>query len=163
MIGLAQTQSYEIMKVFLSDRGRTSVKCPFCKKHHDVSVPEGLRNKPVRAKCECGRSFPVLFDGRGHFRKEVRLPGEYWNTSGEKDLMTVTTVSATGAGFDAARSKPFVALGETVQVRFMLNDNHNTWITAKAIIKRVHRNRIGIEFIGLDCHQQKCLGFYLMA
>jgi len=162
MIDLAQTQSFEMMKVFLGPSGRTTVRCPFCEKHHHKDVPNHLHNKPVRAKCKCGKSFPVLFDNRGYFRKEVRLAGEYWNTFGEKDLMSITSLSASGAGLEAARSKPDVSVGETIQVSFRLNGAFKAWIKTRAIVKRIDRNRLGIVFIGLDVHQRKCLGFYLM-
>jgi len=162
MIGLAQTQSFEMMKVFLSPSGRTTVRCPFCEKHHCREVPMYLYNKPVRAKCKCGKSFPVLFDSREHRRTEVQLKGEYRDTFGEKDLMTVTTLSASGAGFKAACSTPDVSVGETIQVSFWLNSAYKTLITTKAIVKRIDRNRLGVEFVGLDEHQRKCLGFYLM-
>ena len=85
MLGLAQTQTHEIMKASLSHSGRATVKCPFCNKCHCITVPKHLHNKPVRAECECGKSFPVLFDSRGYYRKEVRLSGEYEDIFGKKD------------------------------------------------------------------------------
>ncbi len=162
MIGLAQTQSSEITRASLSRSGRTTVSCPFCKKRHYTAVPKHLHNKPVRAKCECGKSFPVLFDSRGYYRKEVRLTGEYWNAFGEKDLMTVTSLSLTGAGLSTVRSTPIVKKGETVQLRFLLDDKRGTWIKAKAIVHRVAGDQLGVEFVGLQVHEQKCIGFYLM-
>ena len=162
MIDLAQTQSFEMMKVFLGPSGRTTVRCPFCNKHHYKYVPKHLHNKPVRANCKCGKSFPVLFDNRGYFRKEVRLAGEYWNACGEKDLMRITSLSVSGAGLEAARSTPDVSVGETIQVRFCLNGDSKVWIRTEAIVKRIERNRLGIKFIDLDVHQRKCVGFYLM-
>jgi hypothetical protein len=90
------------------------------------------------------------------------LAGEYWDTFGEKDLMTVTTLSTSGAGFEAARSTPDVSAGETIQVSFWRNGSFSTWINTWAIVKRIDRNRVGIKFIGLDEHQQKGLGFYFM-
>ena len=162
MIGLAQTQSFEMKKVSLSHSGRTTVECPFCEKRHYTAVPRNLHNKPVRAKCECGKSFPVLFDSRSCYRKEIRLPGEYRDTFGQKDLMTVTTLSMTGAGIEVTSVKPFVRAGETIQLKFMLNGGHNRWIETKAVVRRVDSNRIGVEFVGLSVHQEKCLGFYLM-
>ena len=162
MLDLAQTQTCEMMKAPLSQSGRATVRCPFCKKCHYTSVPKQLHNKPVRAKCECRKSFPVLFDSRGYYRKAVQLPGEYRNGSGEKVGMTVTTLSFTGAGLEAERGKPVVKRGETIQLRFLLDDCHNSWIKAKAIVRQVDGNRIGVKFIGLNGHEQKCLGFYLM-
>ena len=162
MISLAETQSCEITKACLSPSGRAAVRCPFCDRGHYVAVPKHLHNKPVRAKCECGRSFPVLFDSRGYYRKEVRLNGEYWNALGEKDLMTVTSLSLTGAALSTVRSEPLVIVGETVQLKFLLDDKRRTWIKAKAIVKRVAGDQLGVEFLGLQVHEQKCLGFYLM-
>ena len=76
--------------------------------------------------------------------------------------MTVTSLSLRGAGLETARSKPLVTGGEIIQIRFLLSDGHGTWIKLKAVVKRVEGNRIGIEFMGLHSHEQKCLGFYLM-
>jgi len=76
--------------------------------------------------------------------------------------MTVTTLSISGAGFEAARSTPDVSVGENIQVNAWLNGSFSTWINIRAIVKRIDRNRLGVEFVGLDEHQQKCLGFYIM-
>ena len=161
MIGLAQTQSYEIIKPDLSLSGRATIKCPFCEKHHYAVVPKYLRNRPVRVKCECGESFPVLFDSRKHRRREAWLPGQYWDSSGKKDQMTVISISAAGVGFQAARCEPTVKLGETIQIRFFLNDGYCTCISTKGIVRSVNRNRIGVEFIDLDEHQRKHIGLCL--
>jgi hypothetical protein len=162
MISSAQTHNAESSKVFLSHCGTTTVECPLCKKCHHTTVPEHLHNKPVRAKCECGQSFPVLFDSRKYFRKEVRLSGEYWDTSGAQDLMTVTTLSVCGVGFEARRSNLLLNEGETIQINFLLNNNDSNWIKLKAVVKRVKGNQVGVEFTGLNDHQRKCIGFYLM-
>ncbi|MBW2579901.1 MAG: PilZ domain-containing protein [Deltaproteobacteria bacterium] len=140
----------------------TTVECPLCKKCHYTTVPEHFRNKPVRAKCECGQSFPVLFDSRKYFRKEVRLSGEYWDTSGVQYLMTVTTLSVCGAGFEASRGNLLLNEGETIQINFSLNNNDRNWIKLKAVVKWVKGDQVGVEFTELNDHQRKCIGFYLM-
>jgi hypothetical protein len=162
MICSVQRESRESLKIFLSDSGKTTVKCPFCKKCHHTTVPKHLHNKPVQGKCNCGKSFPVLFDSRKYYRKEVRLPGEYWNTFGEKDLMTVTTLSFSGAGFESGQRNPSISSGETIRLNFMLKNRDKIWIKSNALVRRVNGNQIGVDFMGMDEHQQKCLGFYLM-
>ena len=162
MICSAQSEIRESLKVFLSDSGKTTVKCPFCKKCHHTTVPKHLHNKPVQGKCNCGESFSVLFDSRKYYRKEVRLPGEYWNTFGEKDLMTVTTLSFSGAGFESGQRNPCINSGETIRLNFLLKNRDKIWIKSKALVRRVNGNQIGVDFMGMDEHQQKCLGFYLM-
>jgi hypothetical protein len=162
MINLAQTECKESLRVFLGDSGKTTVRCPFCGKCHHTRVPRHFHNKPVRGTCNCGASFPVLFDSRKYYRKEVRLPGEYWNTQGEKDLMTVTTLSFSGAGFEAGRLNPSVSSGETIRLNFQLKRNDKIWIRSSALVRRVNGNQIGVDFTGMDEHQQKCLGFFLM-
>jgi hypothetical protein len=162
MISSTPAHSAESLKVFLSHCGTTTVKCPLCKKCHYTTVPEHFHNKPVRAKCECGKSFSVLFDSRQYFRKEVQLPGEYRDTSGAQDLMTVTTLSIRGAGFETRRGNILLKEGETIQVNFLLNKNDRNWIKLKAVVKRVKGNQVGVEFTGLNEHQRKCIGFYLM-
>jgi hypothetical protein len=92
----------------------------------------------------------------------VLLPGEYWDTSGVQNLMTVTTLSICGAGFEARRRNLFLHEGETIQVNFLLDKNDRNWIKLKAVVKRVKGNQVGVEFTGLNDHQRKCIGFYLM-
>jgi hypothetical protein len=162
MICSAQSESRESLKVFLSDSGKTTVKCPFCKKCHHTTVPKHFHNKPVMGKCNCGQSFPVLFDSRKYYRKEVRLPGMYWNTFGEKDLMTVTTLSFSGAGFESGQRNPSLNSGETIRLNFLLKNSDKIWIKSDALVRRVNGNQIGVDFIGMEEHHQKCLGFYLM-
>ena len=162
-ISLAEPQAAKLLKIFLNHSGKATVKCPFCTKCHYTQVPEELHNKPVRTKCECGKSFPVLFDSRKYYRKEVRFPGQYWDTFGQQDLMTVTTLSFNGAGFEAGRSNPFIDSGETIQVKFLLENHEKVWIKTRAVVKRVKGNQVGIEFTGMDEHHRKCIGFYLMA
>jgi hypothetical protein len=162
MFNLSQRESKGSLKVFLSDSGKTTVKCPFCGKCHHTMVPRQFHNKPVRGKCNCGKSFPVFFDSRKYYRKEVRLPGEYWNTVGEKDLMTVTTLSFSGVGFEAGRLNPFVNSGDTIRLNFLLKNKDKIWIRSNALVRRVNGNQIGVDFMGMNEHQQKCLGFYLM-
>jgi hypothetical protein len=162
MICSAQSECKESLKVFLSDSGKTTVKCPFCKKCHHTTVPKHFHNKPVLGKCNCGQSFPVLFDSRKYYRKEVRLPGMYWNAFGEKDLMTVTTLSFSGAGFESGQRNPSLNSGETIRLNFLLKNSDKIWIKSDALVRRVNGNQIGVDFMGMDDHQQKCLGFYLM-
>lgn len=162
-ISLAETQSTELLKVFLNHNGKATVKCLFCAKCHYTQVPKQFHNKPVRTKCECGKSFPVLFDSRKHYRKEVRFPGEYWDRLGQQDLMTVTTLSLTGAGFEAGQRRPSIDSGEIIEVNFLLENHKKIWIKSRAVVKRVNGNQVGIEFTGMDEHQRKCIGFYLMA
>jgi hypothetical protein len=162
MICLAQKENRESLKVFLSDSGKATVKCPSCHKCHHTTVPKHFHNKPVQGKCICGESFPLLFDSRKYYRKEVRLPGEYWNTCGEKDLMTVTTLSFSGAGFEAGRRNLSIHSGEIIRLNFLLRNSDKIWIKSKALVKRVSGNQVGVDFMGMDEHQQKCLGFYLM-
>ena len=158
----ARSESRELLKVYLSDSGKTTVKCPFCKKCHHITVPKHVYNKPILGKCNCGESFPVLFDSRKYYRKEVRLPGEYWNTFGEKDLMTVTTLSFSGAGFESGQRNPSIHSGETIRLNFLLENRDKVWIKSQALVRRVNGNQIGADFMGMDEHHQKCLGFYLM-
>jgi hypothetical protein len=91
----------------------------------------------------------------------VWLPGEYWDPYGEKDLMTVTSISVTGVGFKAARSKPLISIGEIIEIRFMLNDGYGTYISTQVIVRGLNRNRISGEFLRLDENQRKFIRFYL--
>jgi hypothetical protein len=62
----------------------------------------------------------------------------------------------------ARRKNLLVQEGETIQVKFLLNNNDRNWIKIKAVVKRVKGNQVGVEFTELNDHQRKCIGFYLM-
>ena len=76
--------------------------------------------------------------------------------------MTVTTLSFSGAGFEAGRLNPSISSGETIRLNFLLKRNDKIWIRSSALVRRVNGNQIGVDFTGMDEHQQKCLGFFLM-
>jgi len=76
--------------------------------------------------------------------------------------MTVTTLSFTGVGFEAGRLNPSINSGETIRLNFLLKNNDKIWIRSSALVRRVNGNQIGVDFMGMDEHLQKCLGFYLM-
>jgi hypothetical protein len=44
----------------------------------------------------------------------------------------------------------------------LLKNHDKIWIRSSALVRRVNGNQIGVDFMGMDEHQQKCLGFYLM-
>jgi hypothetical protein len=76
--------------------------------------------------------------------------------------MTVTTLSFSGAGFEAVRINPSINAGETIRLNFLLKSKNKIWISSSALVRRVNGNQIGVDFMAMDEHQQKCLGFYLM-
>ncbi len=64
--------------VYVNDTNQATIICPSCGFTKKIDTTK-FRNtqKRVKAKCKCGEVFQVTFEFRKHYRKNVRLPGEY--------------------------------------------------------------------------------------
>jgi len=155
------TGQEEPQRVFVGPSGGTSIKCPHCDTARHIQVSDKFLHKVVWINCFCQQRFPVIFEKRSSYRRNVSFPGTYWTLSEEKHYMTVTSLSNTGIGFHTTR-KPQVKVGDVIRVRFMLNDRRRSWIDVMVEIKRVDGQMIGSEFKNLGEHERKAIGFYLM-
>ena len=65
-------------KVYVDDANQATIICPKCglKKNVDVTNFKNTQKK-LKAKCRCGEVFRLTLELRKHFRKKVRLNGEY--------------------------------------------------------------------------------------
>jgi hypothetical protein len=151
----------EPQKVYVGPSGGTRIKCPRCETARHIKVSDKFLHKVVRINCFCQHRFPVIFEKRSSYRKEVVLLGIYWNSSNEKHYMTVTSLSNTGIGFETARKSQF-KVGDVIRVRFMLDDSRRSWIDEEVAIKRVEGRKVGAEFSRLGEYEKKAIGFYLM-
>jgi hypothetical protein len=151
----------EPQKVYVGPSGGTRIQCPHCETARHIKVSNKFLHKVVQINCFCQQRFPVIFEKRSSYRRNVNLPGTYWNSSNEKHYMTVTSLSNTGIGFETARISQF-KVGDVIRVRFMLDDSRRSWIDEMVEIKRVEDHMIGSEFKDLGEYEKKAIGFYLM-
>jgi hypothetical protein len=97
---------------------------------------------------------------REHYRKKVRLPGEYFvQGKDEEGEIIIEDISASGIRF--ASLKPhYISRNDTVELKFTLDNPMRTEIHKLVkIIWTIDRN-VGVQFIDPKS-LEKDLGFYL--
>ena len=104
----------------------------------------------------------VELEFRKAYRKDIKFSGDYVllpdrNISGK---MMVINISKTGVGFQVLGAVN-IKEGSRLQVKFNLDDKHNSIIDKKVVVRLVKNNYVGCEFKDTTAHD-KALGFYLM-
>jgi hypothetical protein len=97
----------------------------------------------------------VLFEKRRHHRKEVNLPGVYWDKSdqNESGYMVVKNLSRSGIGFHVL-SKDFKEMdgidwikpGVILHVEFRMNDKERSVIHGDVVVRNTNGAFVGAEF-----------------
>jgi len=152
-------------KVFMNKENKATFTCPKCKNARvkDVSQYKDIdRAVKVKCKCSCGHVYTVLLERRKHIRKPVNFIGSY--TADEKGMdvkgrMTVTDISRTGLRF-RMQMQHYFEPGDTLDIEFQLDDNEQTLIKRRVIVRSVQGLSVGVEFTS-DQHYDK-LGAYLL-
>lgn len=152
----------EPLKVYVNERDEATIVCSSCGKRKKVVAQQYMSQyKPVQVKCTCGFIFPIAFEKRKHYRKVVRIQGEYTVIEGSNDRggMTILDISRTGVSFET-HGDHFLRAGQTVKLRFVLDDADKSLISKSAEIRNVDGRRVGASFTERDF--PKALAFYLM-
>ncbi|NTU47528.1 MAG: PilZ domain-containing protein [Syntrophobacteraceae bacterium] len=152
----------EPLKVYVNERDEATIICSSCGKKKKVAAQQYMGDyKPIQVKCTCGFIFPIAFEKRKHYRKLVRIQGEYSVLEGANDKGTITIrdLSRTGVSFET-HADHLLEAGHVVKLRFVLDDTDKTLITKSAEIMNVDGRRIGASFTERDF--PKALAFYLM-
>ncbi|SHF19620.1 PilZ domain-containing protein [Desulfacinum infernum DSM 9756] len=154
------------LKVFVAEDGKGTFVCPECGFARRVEAFRLINEKkPVRVKCQCGKTFPVSFEIRKAYRKSVFLFGEYCRRGEEHRIphsqMIVEDVSATGLRFRSSLNHG-LRKGDLVYVEFPLNDPRRSVIKGVAEVRWVDGKNVGAQFVDLASGSQKALGYYLM-
>jgi hypothetical protein len=69
-------------RVYPAENGQSVIVCPQCMKHTPIDAsPYMYSHKSLKVGCQCGHKFPVVFDTRKFYRKELCLPGQYTKLS----------------------------------------------------------------------------------
>ena len=148
-------------KVYVDYTNQVKIICPKCKleKNKDVTNFKNT-HKRLKGKCECGEVFRLTLEFREHYRKKVRLPGEYFvQGKDEEGEIIIEDISASGIRF--ASLKPhYISRNDTVELKFALDNPMRTEIHKLVkIIWTIDRN-VGVQFIDPKS-LEKDLGFYL--
>lgn len=137
----------EIRKVHVDRDDKGIVECPYCLSSRIVDATR-FRNREVKVRCICRKTFSVSFEWRGSFRKEVYFDGYYSKLSARKEWhrMLVKNISETGIGLTTPTDN--LREGDKVKVKFMKGDTKTSEIEKTAIVRRVAKdNYVGCEFV----------------
>ena len=135
-------------KVYVDDTNQATIICPKCglKKNVDVTNFKNTQKKLI-AKCPYGEVFRLTLEFRKHYRKKVRLNGEYFvQGRDEKGEIIIEDISAGGVRF--ASLKPhYISRNDTVELKFTLDNTMKTEIHKLVKIKWIIDRTVGVQYI----------------
>ena len=152
----------ETVKVFVGKGGQAGITCPYCQKHHLVSVEKFKGAKRIFVtKCSCQERFKIELNLRQFHRKAVELTGKFLNVSTRSSkwyAMMVIDLSLNGIGFKTMGSTD-IEEGHQLRVQFTLDNKRATEIEREVTVVNIRKNHYGCQFLHKD--YEKELGFYL--
>ncbi|MEA1947893.1 MAG: PilZ domain-containing protein [Thermodesulfobacteriota bacterium] len=147
--------------VYVDDTNQATIICPKCgfEKNIDVTNFKNTQKK-LKAKCRCGEVFRLTLEFRKHYRKKVRLHGEYFvQGRDEKGEIIIEDISASGIRF--ASLKPhYISRSDTVELKFTLDNPMRTEIHKLIKIIWIIDCNVGAQYIDPKS-LEKDLDFYL--
>jgi hypothetical protein len=148
-------------KIYADHTNQATIICPKCGLEKNIDVTKFKdTHKRLKAKCRCGEIFRFTLEYRMHYRKKVRLAGEYLvQGKNEKGEIIIEDISAGGVRF--ASLKPhYISRNDTVELKFTLDNPMRTQIRELVKIVWIIDRNVGAQFI-YPKSLQKDLGFYL--
>ena len=148
-------------KIYVDYTNIASITCPNCGLEKNIEVANFKdTHKRLKAKCRCGEIFRFTLEYRKHYRKKVRLPGEYFvQRKNERGEIIIEDISATGIRF--ASLKPhYISRNDTVELKFTLDNPMRTQIQELVKIIWIIDRNVGAQFINPKS-LEKDMGFYL--
>jgi transcription initiation factor TFIIIB Brf1 subunit/transcription initiation factor TFIIB len=126
------------------------ITCPECNVTRTINVSQYRSSKRrIKGKCGCGCIFDmtdISANMRKFYRKKTNLRGSYSNINMNKTgFMRVKDVSYSGISFELEKKDDLTA-GDTLGVRFVLDDERKTEIHRAVVVKNVRDKLIGAEF-----------------
>lgn len=153
--------STETNRAFVSEDGIAFITCPYCNLTKQVSVADLIgKTSKVKVRCRCKQTFTFEFEFRQSHRKKTNLNGIYEVLSGKGGgRATIEDLSEHGLGFlTSGRNR--VQVGQKIMINFSLDDQPQTMLKKRAVIRSVSDNRVGCEFTRGQA-TEKDFGFYL--
>jgi hypothetical protein len=135
-------------KFYVDENNQARINCHNCGLNKNLDVTKFKdTHKRLKAKCRCGEVFRLTLDFRRHYRKNVRLAGEYFVLEkNEKGEVLIEDISMTGIRF--ATLKPHnIFKDDTVELKFTLDNPMRTKVQELVkIIRTIDRN-VGAQYI----------------
>jgi hypothetical protein len=157
-----ETSGLPVCKCYLTSEGKGVITCPFCGFGKTIDLKDAIPiNRNIRIRCKCGETYNGFVEIRQHYRKKVKLTGEYINlTSTGSGRMIVEDISRMGVGLRVMGAEYFKK-GDQLRVIFELDNKKKSRVSAIASVEQVNGTFLGCRF--LDIRQgEKEVGFYLM-
>lgn len=149
------------MTKFYVNNNRATIICPKCGFEKTIDTTKFRETqKRLKANCKCGEAFKFSLEFRKHYRKDVRLPGEYSaQKSGEKGEIIVRNLSMGGIQFTSLRPHQIIK-DDTVELKFNLDNPSRTEIRRFVKVMWVKDRDVGAQYIEPKLFE-KDLSFYL--
>ncbi|MBU1162363.1 MAG: PilZ domain-containing protein [Proteobacteria bacterium] len=150
-------------KFYVNDTNKTTIVCPKCGFAKTIDTTNFKETqKQLKANCKCGEAFKFTLEFRKHYRKDVRLPGEYTiQQSGEKGEIMVENLSLGGVQFTSFRPHKILT-DDTLELKFNLDNPARTEIRRSAKVMWVRDRDVGARYIEPKLFERD-LSFYLRA
>jgi hypothetical protein len=148
-------------KICADHTNRVTIICPKCGLEKNIDVTNFKdTHKRLKAKCRCGEVFRFTLEFREHYRKKVRLHGEYVvEGKDEKGEIIIEDISVGGVRF--ASLKPhYISRNDTVELKFTLDNPMRTQIHKLVKIIWIIDRNVGAQYIDPKSLETD-LGFYL--
>ena len=147
--------------VYVDDTNQATIICPRCGFTKKIDVTK-FRNthKSVKAKCKCNEIFQFTIEFRKHYRKKVKLTGEYIiQKNGKKGDIIIRDLSMGGIRFETLILHQ-ISTDDTLEVKFKLDNPLRSEICKIVKVKWVKDRIIGAKYSEKDSDKKE-LGFYL--
>ena len=135
-------------KFFVDENNQARIVCHKCGINKNVDVTKFKdTHKRLKAKCRCGEVFRLTLDFRRHYRKNVRLAGEYFvPEKDEKGEILIEDISMTGINFATLKPHNF-SKDDTVELKFTLDNPMRTRVQESVKIIRIVDRNVGAQYI----------------
>lgn len=153
----------DVTKYDISTNKSIRVTCPECGKMRQLNIVNLPRiGRAYKVKCKCNNHFLIIFERRKYIRKKVNFIGIYYTHSRfRSNIIDITDLSKGGCTF-IRKDKHQLKIGDTISIRFNLDNVHNDVIDSTALIKNIFDNRVCIEFLVMRGSMERTLGFYFI-
>jgi len=147
-------------KVFIDENNRALIICPKCGFERNVDATSlKTETNIVSIKCRCRETFQIALEYRKHYRKEVRLSGEYIAPKRkERGEVIIRELSLTGIRFESMRPHR-ISIDDVLEMKFILDNPLKSEISKLAKVIWVKDRIVGANFSENEYAQ--VLGFYL--
>ncbi len=138
------------VEVFVHKKIVVSFQCPVCNLEKSINVEKikDVSHWNVKATCRrCAHKFKVSFNFRKYYRKETSLHGLLFASYETLEPLAdvhITDISLTGLGFESERWP--LRPGETLVVRFLLDDEDQSPLEKEIEIRSVRGAKVGAIF-----------------